>query len=360
MAAVTPFALELRDPVSGEPLAVERSAEGEALVSSRARYPVIRGIPRFVAGDGYAASFSFEWNAHARTQLDAFRGDDSSERQFRLKTGFTPEDLAGRLVLDAGVGAGRFADVASRWGAYVAGVDLSYAVEAARRNFEHRGNVFIAQADIGALPFAPATFDVIFAIGVLHHTPDPRGSFMKLVPLLKPGGTLAVWVYPPDPDYLARKPWVRFVNRLPPRLFHEWCRWFVPWAQRRLDDPRVGLLRRAFPFSNQGYGLEFDILDTFDGYSPRYHSLHEPEEVEGWFRDAGLMDIRRPSGWRTCVRGRRSEHVGEGRARAPEPAVAERGEREPGRGVDGEAAPVGKPAEHEHLARLLDGEGQWI
>ena len=42
MAAATPFALELCDPVSGEPLALERSAEGEALVSSRARYPAGR------------------------------------------------------------------------------------------------------------------------------------------------------------------------------------------------------------------------------------------------------------------------------------------------------------------------------
>ncbi len=305
----------LCDPQSGEALA----REGDWLVSRRARYPVVRGIPRFVAGDRYAGSFSFEWYAHARPQLDSFRGDDASERQFRLKTGFAPEDLAGKLVLDAGVGAGRFADVASRWGADVVGVDLSYAVQAARANFERRGNVFLAQADIGALPFRPASFDAIFSIGVLHHTPDAHAFFRKLVPLLKPGGTLAVWVYPPDHDYLVRRAWVRFVNKLPPRLFYQWCRWFVPWAQRRLDDPRIGLLRRLFPFSSQGLGIENDILDTFDGYSPRYHALHAPEEVEGWFREAGLADIRRPSDWRTCVRGRSSEHVGEAVLRAPKP-----------------------------------------
>jgi SAM-dependent methyltransferase len=317
MGAAIPFPLELCDPVSGEPLVLE----GDCLVSSRARYPIVDGIPRFVAGDRYAGSFSFEWNAHTRTQLDSFRGGDSSERQFRAKTGLRPQDLAGRLVLDAGVGAGRFTDIASRWGACVVAVDLSYAVEAARRNFAQRGNVFIAQADIGALPFRPGSFDVIFCIGVLHHTPDPREHFLRLAPLLKPGGTLAVWVYPPEHDYVVRRSWVRFVNKLPPRLFYEWCRWFVPWAQRRLGNPWVGLLRRLFPFSTQGLGLEFDILDTFDGYSPRYHALHAPEEVEGWFREAGLVDIRRPSDWRTCVRGRRSEHVGEGALGALEPPV---------------------------------------
>ena len=109
---------------------------------------------------------------------------------------------------------------------------------------------------------------------------------------------------------------------LPPRLFYDWCRWFVPWAQRRLDNPWVGLVRRMFPFSTQGLGLENDILDTFDGYSPRYHALHSPEEVEGWFREAGLVDIRRPSAWRTCVRGTRLDDVGERVLGSLEPGVA--------------------------------------
>jgi SAM-dependent methyltransferase len=309
----------LCDPATGEPLAL---AEG-ALISKSARFPIVKDIPRFVAGDHYVGSFSFEWNAHANTQLDAFRGDDASERQFRLKSGFTPEALTGKLVLDAGVGAGRYADVASRWGADVVGVDLSYAVEASQRNFAGRDNVFIAQADIGALPFQRASFDAIFSMGVLHHTPDTREFFLKLVPLLKPGGTIAIWVYPREGDYLLRSRWVRFVNKLPPRMFYEWCRWFVPWAQRRLNNPWVGLLRRVFPFSTQGLGLENDILDTFDGYSPRYHGIHSPEEVEGWFRETGLVDIRRPSDWNTCVRGTKPlHHVGERAFGSLEPRVA--------------------------------------
>lgn len=327
MADATSFPLEsiFCDPDSGEPLRLD----GDSLVSSRARFPIVRGIPRFVEDDRYAGSFSFEWNAHAATQLDACRGDDASERQFRLKTGFSPQELEGKLVLDAGVGAGRYTDVASRWGARVVGVDLSYAVEASRRNFADRRNVLLAQADIGRLPLQPGRFDAVFSIGVLHHTPDARAFFRKLVPLVKPGGTLAVWVYPPEGDYLVRRSWVRFVNKLPAPLFYRWCRWFVPWAQCRLDDPWVGLIRRLFPFSTQGLGLENDILDTFDGYSPRYHGLHSPEEVEGWFREAGLVDIRRPSDWHTCVRGAmpagarpRSKHVGETAPRAVEPGVA--------------------------------------
>ena len=59
-----------------------------------------------------------------------------------------------------------------------------------------------------------------------------------------------------------------------------------------------------FPFSDQGLGVENDVLDTFDGYSPRYHGTHSADEVTGWFRAAGLVDVRE-EGWPTAVRGRR-------------------------------------------------------
>ncbi len=293
----------LRVPGGGEPL----QRDGEGYAGGGRRYPIVNGIPRFVDSDQYLRSFSFEWNTHDRTQLDIYREDRPSEREFVAKTGFTPEFLRGKLVLDGGVGAGRYAELASRWGADVIGVDLSYAVEAAWRNLRDRANVWIAQADIGALPFAPASFDVIFSIGVLHHTPDTRRYFERLLPLLRPGGTIAVWVYPRSESYVVRKAWVPFVNRLPDRMFYAWCRWFVPWAAANGDSPSVRAIRRAFPYPSHGMGLEYDILDTFDGYSPAFHGVHSPEEVEGWFRDAGLVDICRPSDWDTCVRGRRAD-----------------------------------------------------
>jgi SAM-dependent methyltransferase len=292
----------LADPNAGAPL--RRDVDAYVAPSGQ-RYPIVRGIPRFVTSDAYVGSFSFEWNTHDRTQLDCFRDDAPSEREFIAKTGFEPTQLKGKLVLDAGVGAGRYADVVSRWGADVVGIDLSLAVEASHRNLGERDNVWIAQADIGRLPFLPASFDFIFSIGVLHHTPDTREHFRRLVPLLKPGGTIAIWVYPAEGDYLIRKQWIPFTNKIPPRMFHAWCRWFVPWAQRRLHDPLVGALRRIFPFPTHGLGIEYDILDTFDGYSPAFHGVHSVSEVENWFHEAGLVDVRTPSDWTTCMRGMR-------------------------------------------------------
>jgi SAM-dependent methyltransferase len=278
---------------------------GEVLLCSAdgRQFPILRGIPRFVDSDNYVRSFSFEWNTHKTTQLDTFRRDGSSEDIFCKKTGFKAEDLRGKLVLDAGIGAGRFTDVMAGWGANVIGIDLSYAVEAAQENFRRLENVLVAQADISDLPFKPETFDAIVSIGVLHHTPDTKRYFEALVPYVRRRGTIAIWVYPAEGDFITRKQWIPFTSRIPDRMFYEWCRWFVPYAQRRLDSLLIQSIYRIFPFSNQSLGLENDILDTFDGYSPRFHGIHTPEEVQAWFREAGLIDIHNPGPWNTSMRG---------------------------------------------------------
>lgn len=279
--------------------------EGDWLVSKTGKkYPIVRGIPRFVKSDKYTDSFSFEWNTHTQTQLDSQRDDDMSARHFTEKTDFHRDDMSQKLVLDAGVGAGRYSEVVASWGGRVVGVDLSYAVEAARKNLEDFSNSFVAQADIGKLPFAEGTFDVIFSIGVLHHTPDTRKYFEALVPLLKPGGAIAIWLYSTSPDYRNRKQWIPFTRYIPDKMFYEWCRWFVPLTHKYATSPWVKWVSSVFPFSRQDYGLENDILDTFDGFSPYYHGIHSPEEVVEWFKAAGLEDIRLCQS-ETSVRGRR-------------------------------------------------------
>lgn len=266
-------------------------------------FPIRRGVPRFVESDTYVRSFSFEWTRHKTTQLDTFRMDGSSQDIFRKKTGFKAEELRSKLVLDAGIGAGRFTDIMARWGANVIGIDLSHAVEAAQENFSEVPNVLVAQADIASLPFKEETFDVIVSIGVLHHTPDTKKYFQALIPYLKHGGTVAIWVYPAEGDFVTRKQWIPFTSRIPEKMFYQWCRWFVPYAQARLNSLFIQSIYRIFPFSNQGLGLENDILDTFDGYSPRFHGIHTPEEVEAWFRESGLVDVHIPGPWNTSMRG---------------------------------------------------------
>lgn len=294
---------------------VDGRVEEGALVcrGCAASYPIVRGVPRFVDSDGYVGSFSYEWNRFNQVQLDTANGRTESEDTFIEKTGLHPEDLRGKVVLDVGCGAGRFLDIASRWGAKVVGIDFSYAVEASQNNLRSRPNVNVIQADVFRLPFKPAVFDVIFSIGVLHHTRDTRAAFLRLPPLMKNGGTLAVWLYYyTDPVYRAASDfWRAIFSRVPHRLAYAWC-----WLLVRLLAPLYtsALMKRA-PFwhlprlvpVNTHPDFQWRVLDTFDWWTPRYQDKDcSPARVLGWCHEAGLRDME-VLDYPTSVRARRDD-----------------------------------------------------
>jgi SAM-dependent methyltransferase len=267
-------------------------------------YPIVRGIPRFVSSDGYAANFGFEWNLHNRTQLDT-ENQRESEQTLMEKTGFTSGDFRGKLVLDVGCGMGRFADVASRWGATVVGVDLTSAIDAASGNIGDRDNVHLAQADVFRLPLRDGTFDFVFSIGVLHHTPNTRDAFDRLPALLKPGGRVAIWVYSS-----SMRSWSRtsdayrvVTTRLPKRLLYAMSHIAVPWYHlSRL--PAVGpRLAMVLPIRNHP-NPAWRVLDTFDWYSPRYQWKHSDSEVREWFESQGLVELKQLP-FPTSIQGKR-------------------------------------------------------
>src|ERR1700683_5575835 len=219
------------------------------------KFPMVRGGARFVDEHGYADSFGYQWQRFDKTQLD-HAGRYKSEPDFIDKTGLKPADLKGKLVLEVGCGRGRFAEVVTRWGARVVGVDLSVAAEVAARNLADREFVAL-QADVFALPFAPETFDCIYSVGVLHHTPDCEKAFKNLPRYLKPGGSLAVWLYSGYNNwYRFSDQYRKITHRVPIRKLHNLLRIAVPslyWFDRGLravpvvGGPLAGIVRHIFP-----------------------------------------------------------------------------------------------------------------
>jgi SAM-dependent methyltransferase len=263
-----------------------------------ATYPIVRGIPRFVANDGYVETFSYEWNKWNRVQLDPANGRHESEETFTEKTGLTAVDLRGKLVLDVGCGAGRFLEVVSRWGARAIGIDFSFAVEASQANIGDRPNVDVIQADVFHLPFRDAVFDTIFSIGVLHHTRDTREAFLSLPRHLKNGGECAVWLYYYT-DHLYNRAtdfWRRIVGWWPNAAIYAWswllCALFSRLYSRPLMSRRPwGHLRRVLPV-NTHPDWHWRVLDTFDWYSPTYQDKDcSPARVIGWCREGGLRGV---------------------------------------------------------------------
>jgi SAM-dependent methyltransferase len=246
------------------------------------RVPIVRGIPR-LAGDSYSASFGRQWNRY-----DVARPEED-EATFRVKTGMAPRDLAGRLVLDAGCGGGRYARLVGAHGARVLAVDLSTAVEKAAALCARLPDVLITQADLLDLPIAEGAFDLFYSIGVLHHTPDPRRAFGQIARRVKPGGRLAVWLYRRN---TAPQEWINtgirgLTTHLPPRVLEPLCAGLgalgsIPLLNRTLS--------KVVNFSSHP-DWTLRVCDNFDWYAPRYQSHHTLDELKRWFADEGFGDI---------------------------------------------------------------------
>jgi 2-polyprenyl-3-methyl-5-hydroxy-6-metoxy-1,4-benzoquinol methylase len=286
-------------------------AGGYVCATCKRAYPNVQGIARFVDAQHYAASFGFQWHRYQKTQLDHDEVRES-EQNFLMKTALRPEELKGKLVLDVGCGMGRFAEVATRWGARVVGIDLSAAAEVAAKNLADRD--FIAfQADVFSLPFAPESFDVIYSVGVLHHTPDCEAAVKTLDKYLKPGGILAVWLYSGyNKWYRFSDFWRRYTHKMKPQTLHSILKVAVPVLYNLqeglkhiplLGRPAAGAVQHVFPVNHQK-DPEGRMLDTFDWYSPKYQSKHTYEQVFRWYEAMGMEDMR-IGDYSIAVRGRK-------------------------------------------------------
>jgi SAM-dependent methyltransferase len=281
----------------GLELSVQRDDAGEVMEGTLTspgcgrEYPVRRGVPRFVDGGAYADSFGFQWDRFRKVQLDSANGRRESERTLQATTGWSAADYAGRLVLDAGVGAGRFAEVIADKGGEVVGLDLTTAVDAAFDNIGRREGVHLLQADIFAMPFREATFDLAVSVGVLHHTPDTRAAFEKVAAVVKPGGGMAVYLYARyGPAYRFADAIRTVTTRLPGRVMLGLAAAAVP-LYYAYKVPLLGrALRMVCPISMHP-DWRWRWLDTFDWYTPRYQWKLFYPEVFRWFRESGFDDV---------------------------------------------------------------------
>jgi SAM-dependent methyltransferase len=304
----------LRCPACGGRLQLEKAVveEGEVregqLVSGDcgAAYSIRNFIPRFVGDDNYARGFGFQWNRHARTLVDKFNGTTITTDRFYAGTQWQRADLAGKRILEAGCGAGRFTEVMLEAGMEVFSLDYSNAVDACLANHGLQPNLHLIQGNIYALPFAPGGFDRVFCFGVLQHTPDVKKSFLCLAAQLRPGGRIAVDVYPRTfrtllhyPRYLLRP----FAKRLPaPVLYSLVCgmvRVFLPLSIALKRIPLVGrYLFPLLPVANY-WGTfpldrhllrEWSIIDTFDWLACWYDQPQRASTLEAWLQETGLTD----------------------------------------------------------------------
>ncbi len=163
----------------------------------------------------------------------------------------TPDDLKMRdwiyslvdlshaqAILDAGCGDGfdlrqiglEVSDTAS-----LVGIDVSTKdITAARTATEHDSRFSFMTCDLEQkLPFAEASFDVVFSTNVLECIPDKQGLLSELHRLLRPGGQVVLSHFDWDTQVIngANKQLIR-------QLVHTYADWQQPWM--RACDPWMG------------------------------------------------------------------------------------------------------------------------
>lgn len=123
--------------------------------------------------------------------------DPRVDRKFERLLELVSERLPCEAFLDAGCGDGRYlAALGALPGrpAHIVGVDISERILATARAAAERAGIGpeLVRANVEALPFGEARFDLVLCAQVVEHLLDPAAGLAELARVLRPGGTLVV------------------------------------------------------------------------------------------------------------------------------------------------------------------------
>lgn len=240
--------------------------------------------------DGYDAIAAY-WNEHIHDlsiathpigskgffdELDAYRFD---------KLRYLPEvvDFSGyssKKLLEVGCGIGIDLARFAAGGTDVTGIDLaSRSIELSEQNFEQRGLQGDFEVMNGeAMTFDDASFDVVYAHGVLQYTMSPERMVAEIHRVLKPGGSAILMGY-------NRRSWLRLMSvMLRTPLEHmdaPGYRMFTAGEMRAMTKPfsEVRLTYERFPVPTKLHkGLKATL---YNGVFVRGFNLL-PRFVTGW------------------------------------------------------------------------------
>ncbi len=122
-------------------------------------------------------------------------GHSEAEARQAILDGTSLPEGRGR-ILDACCGsAAELLGLARRYPqAELYGVDLSSTmISLGREHLAEAGvKAWLGLADVHALPFAEASFELVISVGAINNFADKRGALAEMVRVLKPGGQLVL------------------------------------------------------------------------------------------------------------------------------------------------------------------------
>ena len=287
----------------------DETIEGSLVCGCGEVYPIINSIPRLLKGFDAATaraqartqkSFGYQWTKFSQMSCD-FR-ENFLNYAYPLDENF----FKGKTGLDAGCGFGRHIYNAAKFGAEMIGLDFSAAIESSYENTKGMPNVHLVQGDIYNPPFKPGVFDFVYSIGVLHHLPNPQKGFKSLAPCARKGGQIFIWVYSSKRRFLmtileslrgltSRIPFYMLKNICFMAALFEWIFFIIPYKALSKNKFTARFLAARI-FSRikmySCYPFQVSYADWFDRLSAPIRFYYNDRQIEKWFREAGLKNVR--------------------------------------------------------------------
>ncbi len=208
------------------------------------------------------------WAYFRETVLKSFRkGWNTDARIYELHKEWFG-DLTGKKVLDLGVFHGNFLSMylAENSAEYVA-IDLSQpGIKRVKEKLEALGkpNTSATVVDFLSDDFKHRDFDVIYAMGVLHHFGDPNELVKRIKQVLKPGGIMVSY------DPLQTSPPIKFLRTIY-RPFQSDSKWEWPFSRKtiRMFKKEFDVLERKGVFGKSKYAILMNLLPISKKYKER-------------------------------------------------------------------------------------------
>ena len=251
-----------------------------------------------------------EWH----TQWSMFQ----DEELFLFKDWIYPitlEDFKDKEVLESGCGGGQHTSFVAPYAKHIVAVDLN-TTDIARKRNNHFKNVTFVTADMAEMDLR-RKFDIVFSIGVVHHTDDPDKTVETLKNHVERGGNLILWVYSKEGNFLmehgvepVRKLFLQQLSKnrllllskivcgvlyLPVYTIYLLPLTFLPYYEYFKNFRRLSFNR--------------NVLNVFDKLNAPQVSFISKERITAWFNEEEFENIHissykgvswRASGTRRC------------------------------------------------------------
>lgn len=208
------------------------------------------------------------------------------------------DTLRGARVADVGSGNGRIVRMLLAAGAeHVTAIEPSSAFDVMQANLRDAGDRITMLRVRGDQIPEDGNYDAVFSVGVIHHIPDPMPVIEAAWRALRPGGTLAIWIYGREGNrfYLSIALPLRVLTR---RLPHTALAALV----RLLDLPLCAYISacRFLPLPMHRYMTQVmgrlapdkRRLGIYDQLNPAWAKYYTKDEALALLTSAGFINVR--------------------------------------------------------------------